>query len=62
MEIDDVITQCTRRHLRKKYSLTPIVTNVRWYKMCEKDVVGIVKYTEIFHVNSKITQTTQAIC
>ena len=31
-------------------------------KMCEKDVVGIVKYTEMFHVNSKITQTTQTIC
>lgn len=30
MEIDDVITQCTWRHLRKKYSLTPIVTNLRW--------------------------------
>ena len=31
-------------------------------KMCEKDVVGFVKYTEMFHVNSKITQTTQTIC
>ena len=31
-------------------------------KMCEKDVVGIVKYKEMFHVNSKITQTTQTIC
>lgn len=31
-------------------------------KMCEKDVVGVVKYTEMFHVNSKITQTTQTIC
>ena len=31
-------------------------------KMQEKYVVGIVKYTEMFHVNSKITQTTQTIC
>ena len=45
----------------QKKSLTPIVTNVRWYKMCEKDVVGIVPYEEMFHVNSKIAQTTQNI-
>ena len=28
----------------KKYSLTPIATNLRWHKTREKDVVGIVTF------------------
>ena len=30
--------------LCKKYSLTPITTNLQWHKMREKDVVDIVTF------------------
>ena len=36
--IDDVKTHGTLRHLCKKYSLTPIVENLRWHKTRKKDV------------------------
>ena len=42
--MDDIIANDTWRHLCKKYSLTPITTNLRWYKTREKDVVGIVTF------------------
>ena len=35
--VDNVITHSTWRHLNLKYS--PIVTNLRWAKTCEKDVL-----------------------
>lgn len=36
--IDDIITYDTWRHLCQKYLLTLIITNLRWHKMCKKDV------------------------
>ena len=37
--VDNVITHGTWRHLNLKYS--PIVTNLRWAKTCEKDVFAL---------------------
>ena len=64
--IDDVITYDTWRHLRKKYSLTPIITNLRWHKTREKDVVGIITFKLIGflptnHIIAYITMTSRSL-
>ena len=64
--IDDVITYDTWRHLRKKYSLTPIITNLRWHKTREKDVVGIITFKLIGflptnHIIACITMTSRRL-
>ena len=74
---DDVITDGTWRHLCKKYSLAPLVTNLWWHKTCKKDVVGKLcifemtgslllqwharVYEETLNVNFKIVETMQYI-
>ena len=46
----------------KTYWLTPIVTNLRSHKMCEKDVVGIVIFelTGLLFTNHIITMPLHA--